>query len=99
MTDIERANGHRPSGLLHLLDPTLKLAPHPKPEEVSFNLDDTLLSVFRLNSEVPETAFSARSLGTERHGNAILIGDEGYAVTIGYLVVDASSITLYSHGR
>lgn len=99
MTGIERANGHRPSGLLHLLDPTLKLAPHPRPEEVNFDLEDTLSSVLRLNSEVPETAFSARSLGTERHGNAVLIGDEGYCVTIGYLVVDASSITLYSHGR
>jgi S1-C subfamily serine protease len=99
MTGIERANGHRPSGLLHLLDPTLKLAPHPRPEEVNFDLENTLSSVLRLNSEVPETAFSARSLGTERHGNAVLIGDEGYCVTIGYLVVDASSITLYSHGQ
>lgn len=98
MTGIERANGHRPSGLLHLLDPSLKLAPHPRQDEVSFDLDSTLASVLRLNSEVPETAYSARTLGTERHGNAILIGEEGYCLTIGYLVVDANSITLSARG-
>jgi len=98
MTGIERANGHRPSGLLHLLDPSLKLAPHPRQEDVSFDLDTTLSSVLRLHSEVPETAFSARSLGTERHGNATLINAEGYCITIGYLVVDARSITLSARG-
>lgn len=98
MSGIERANGHRPSGLLHLLDPSLKMAPHPRQEEVSFDLDSTLASVLRLNSEVPETAYSARTLGTERQGNAILIGEEGYCLTIGYLVVDAKSITLSARG-
>ncbi len=98
MSGIERANGHRPSGLLHLLDPSLKLAPHPKQEDVGFDLATTLSSVLRLDSEVPETAYSARTLGTERHGNAILIGDEGYCLTIGYLVVDARRITLAAYG-
>ena len=98
MAGIERANGHRPTGLLHLLDPSLKLAPHPQQEDLNFNLKNALNSVFRLMSEVPEDAFSAQSLGTEREGNAILISDDGLLLTIGYLVVDARSITIKANG-
>jgi len=98
MAGPERANGHRPSGLLHILDPSLKLAPHPKPEEVSFDLETGLASIVRLSSEVPEDTFSARTLGTERQGNAILLNDEGILLTIGYLVVDAHKITLHAKG-
>jgi len=98
MTGIERANGHRPSGLLHLLDPTLKLAPHPNQDDLSFDLEKALSSVVRLSSEVPEDAFSARTLGTERQGNGIKISDNDFILTIGYLVVDASRIVLHARG-
>jgi len=98
MAGIEKANGHRPSGLLHLLDPSLKLAPHPKQEEYQFDLDTALLSVVRLTAEVPEDAFSARTLGTERQGNAVLLNDDGMLLTIGYLVVDAHTIVLNAPG-
>ncbi|MBT4588745.1 MAG: serine protease [Rhodospirillaceae bacterium] len=98
MAGIERANGHRPTGLLHLLDPTLKLAPHPQPENYDFDLFKSLDSVHRLTSEVPEDAFSAQTLGTEREGNAVLISEEGLLLTIGYLVIDARSITIKSYG-
>ena len=97
MAGIDKANGHRPSGLLHLLDPSLKLAPHPRQEDVSFDLDNTLSSVMRLSAEVPEDAFSARTLGTDRQGNAVLINEDGLLLTIGYLVVDARTIKL--HGK
>ena len=40
---------------------------------MDFDLVDGLSSIVRLSSEVPEDAFSARSLGTERQGNAILL--------------------------
>ena len=83
MAGIKKANGHRPSGLLHLLDPSLKLAPHPRQDEVSFNLENTLNSVVRLSAEVPEDSFSARTLGTERQGNAVLVSDDGLLLTIG----------------
>ena len=98
MAGSERVNGHRPSGLLNILDPSLKLAPHPTQEDVDFDLDEGLSSIVRLSSEVPEDAFSARSLGTERQGNAILLDDEGILLTIGYLVVDAHAITLHARG-
>ena len=98
MAGIERANGHRPTGLLHLLDPSLKLAPHPKQEDLDFDLNKALDSVVRLTSEVPEDAFSARTLGIEREGNAVLISDDGLLLTIGYLVVDARTITIKANG-
>ncbi len=98
MSEIKRVNGHRPSGLLHLLDPSLKLAPHPRQEELNFDLGQALSSVVRLTSEVPEDAFSAQTLGTEREGNAILISDDGLLLTIGYLVVDARLITIKAAG-
>jgi S1-C subfamily serine protease len=98
MTDIKRVNGHRPTGLLHLLDPSLKLAPHPKQEDLDFDLYKSLDAVVRLTSKIPENAFSAQTLGTEREGNAVLISDDGLLLTIGYLVVDAYSITIKAYG-
>ena len=99
MSEIDKVNGHRPSGLLHLLDPSLKLGPHPQQNEVDFDLEKGLASVVHLSSTVPEEAFSARTLGTEREGNAILIGNDNILVTIGYLVVDAQTITLKAKGE
>ena len=98
MAEIERVNGHRPSGLLHLLDPSLKLAPHPQQDEVGFDLETGLSSIVRLSSKVPADAFSARALGVEREGNAVLLGNDGILVTIGYLVVDAHAISLQVKG-
>ena len=61
---------------------------------MDFDLEAGLSSVVRLSSKVPEDAFSARALGVEREGNAVLLGNDGILVTIGYLVVDAHAISL-----
>ena len=98
MLNGKRTNGHRPTGLLHLLDPSLKLAPHPKQENLSFDLNTALDSVVRLEAEIPEDAFSAKTLGQEREGNAVLISEDGILLTIGYLVVDARLITIKAYG-
>jgi S1-C subfamily serine protease len=98
MLSTKRTNGHRPTGLLHLLDPSLKLAPHPKQEDLSFDLYNALDAVVRLTARVPEDAFSAKTLGQEREGNAVLISEDGLLLTIGYLVVDAQSITIKAYG-
>ncbi len=66
----------------------------PKAEDYEFNLDLALSSVLQISSIVPETAFSAATLGTERAGNAVVIGDDGLVLTIGYLVNEADSIWL-----
>jgi S1-C subfamily serine protease len=70
----------------------------PKPEEVAFDLDRALGAVLTLRAEIPDDAFTAPILGTERGGNAVLIGEHGLVLTIGYLVTEAERIWL-STGR
>ena len=66
----------------------------PRPEDWRFNLDAALDSVVMLRSEIPEDAFTAPILGTERVGNGIVIRDDGLVLTIGYLITEASTIWL-----
>ncbi|MBV8806888.1 MAG: serine protease, partial [Sinobacteraceae bacterium] len=53
-----------------------------------------LQSVVQVHSEVPDEAFTASNLGTERMGHGVVIGHEGLILTIGYLITEAESIWL-----
>jgi len=64
----------------------------PDPDEFGFDLDSALDSVVQLRAEIPDDAFTARVLGTERAGNGVVIREDGLLLTIGYLVTEASSI-------
>jgi S1-C subfamily serine protease len=66
----------------------------PRPEDWRFDLDRALEAVVLLRSEIPDDAFTASILGTERSGNGVVIGDSGLVLTIGYLVTEASVIWL-----
>ncbi len=66
----------------------------PRPEDWRFNLDAALDSVVQLRAEIPEDAFTAPLLGTERAGNGVVIRDDGLVLTIGYLITEASTIWL-----
>src|ERR687887_2432722 len=66
----------------------------PRPEEWRFDLEHALDSVVGLRAEIPEDAFTAQILGTERAGNGVVIRDDGLVLTIGYLVTEAQSIWL-----
>jgi S1-C subfamily serine protease len=66
----------------------------PKPEEVRFDLEDALNAVVLLRSEIPEDAFTASILGTERLGNGVVIREDGLVLTIGYLITEAHTIWL-----
>jgi S1-C subfamily serine protease len=65
----------------------------PRPEDWRFELDNALDAVVLLRAEIPEDAFTATILGTERAGNGVVIGDK-MVLTIGYLVTEASVIWL-----
>ena len=65
------------------LDWEIPPANQPKPEECAFNLTAALSSIFALRSEIPEDAFTAQVLGTERAGNGVLIRADGLVLTIG----------------
>src|SRR3954466_4680467 len=66
----------------------------PKPDDWRFDLDAALDSVVLLRAEIPEDAFTAPLLGTERIGNGVVIRDDGLVLTIGYLITEASTIWL-----
>src|SRR6185369_15392733 len=59
--------------------PDYKVSPsvQPKPQEYGYDLDRALASVMGLHAIIPNDAFTAETLGTERAGNAVLIRESG----------------------
>ncbi len=70
-------------------------AVQPKPEDYSYDLDRALQSVVGLRATMPQNAFTAETLGTERAGHGVLIRDSGLILTIGYLITEADQIWLH----
>src|SRR5438270_4476501 len=68
----------------------------PKPEDYAFDLDRALGAVLGLHATVPQDAFTAGTLGTERAGSAVLIRTDGLVLTIGYLITEAETLWLTS---
>ena len=66
----------------------------PSPDETAFDLEAALDAVLLLRAEIPDDAFTAGILGTERAGNGVVIRDDGLVLTIGYLITEAESIWL-----
>jgi serine protease DegQ len=50
--------------------------------------------VLGVSTKVPDTARSARTLGTERSGSGVVIDGDGLVVTVGYLIMEAREVTL-----
>ena len=99
MSGIQRANGHKPEGLLDVLEFGLGSVPRPNPDELPYDLDAALDSVMFLQAEAPADAYTAKTLGTERQGNGIAIGDDGLVLTIGYLITEATTVKLTDNKR
>ena len=66
----------------------------PRPADYGYDLDRALSAVLALSARVPESAFTAETLGTERAGNGVVIREDGLVLTIGYLVTEADSVWL-----
>jgi S1-C subfamily serine protease len=66
----------------------------PNAGDYGFDLERTLDSMVLLRAEIPEDAFTAPNLGTERVGNGIVIREDGIILTIGYIITEASAIWL-----
>lgn len=69
-------------------------AQQPRPEDYGYDLDRALSAVVGLRAMVPDDAFTAGILGTERAGNGVVIDRSGMVLTIGYLVTEAETIWL-----
>lgn len=93
MAGVKKANGHRLEGILPIAEPPMS-GPHPTQDDVGFDLDAVLAAVRPLRSTIPPDCHSAATLGTEREGSAVLIDESGLLLTIGYLIVEASDVTI-----
>jgi S1-C subfamily serine protease len=69
-------------------------AVRPKQEDYGYDLDRALNAVVGVHTKIPEDAFTAETLGTERMGHGVLIRDRGVVLTIGYLVTEAQEVWL-----
>jgi S1-C subfamily serine protease len=58
------------------------------------DLEGISRSVVKLRAEVPEDAFTAGMLGSQRTGNGVVINSDGLILTIGYLVTEATDVWL-----
>jgi len=66
----------------------------PDTSSARFDLEQALSAVVALEADVPPDAFTAPVLGTERGGSAVVIREDGLALTIGYLVTEAVNVRL-----
>jgi S1-C subfamily serine protease len=66
----------------------------PRPADYGFDLDVAMGAVVGLRASIPDDAFTAQMLGTERAGNGVVIRDSGLVLTIGYLITEAETIWL-----
>ena len=67
----------------------------PKPKDYGYDLERALTSVVGIRTIVPDDAFTADTLGTERAGNGVVIRENGLILTIGYLITEAETIWLH----
>src|ERR1700678_2105438 len=58
------------------------------------DLEHLSRSVMKLRADVPEDAFTAGVLGSQRIGNGVVINQDGLVLTIGYLVTEATDVWL-----
>src|SRR5580658_2189080 len=68
----------------------------PKGDDLGYDLDEKLNGILGLQATIPDDAFTATTLGTERAGSGVLIRKDGLVLTIGYLITEAESIWLTS---
>ncbi len=99
MAKSTRSNGHRLGSIAHIQLGAGTLE-RPTPEDLGFNLDAVTEAVVSLSVEIPADAMTAQTLGTERAGNGVVIDEHGLVLTIGYLISEATTVTLKTaHGE
>jgi S1-C subfamily serine protease len=69
----------------------------PQQQRLQFDLERAMRGVVLVHAEIPDEAFTAAILGTERIGHGAVIGRDGLVLTIGYLITEAESIWLTTH--
>src|SRR3990172_977322 len=57
--------------------------------------EEILKAIVKVRAVVPNDAFTAGTLGTEREGNGVVIDSKGHILTIGYLITEAKTIEVF----
>jgi S1-C subfamily serine protease len=60
--------------------------------------EELLKAVVKISATVPAEAFTAKTLGTEREGNGVVIDSQGLILTTGYLILEAEKIEIIGPG-
>jgi S1-C subfamily serine protease len=66
----------------------------PKQSGPTYRLDEALSTVVGLRATVPSDAYTAKTLGTERTGQGVVIRADGLVLTIGYPITEADEVWL-----
>lgn len=66
----------------------------PDPASLQFDLAAAVANVVAVHARIPEDAFTAGILGTERDGSGVIIAPHGLVLTIGYIVTEAEQVWL-----
>ncbi len=61
------------------------------------SIEDVFKAIVRIDSTIPDDARTRQALGATRTGHGAVIDAKGLIVTIGYLVLEADSVTVTSH--
>lgn len=67
----------------------------PPAQGLPFDLEAALDAMVAIRAEIPDNAFTAGVLGTDRGGNGVVI-DDGVVLTIGYLITEAKNVWITS---
>src|SRR6204780_2397304 len=60
----------------------------------SSNVKRALKSIVTVETQIPEVAFTAQTLGEQRSGSGVVIRESGLVLTIGYLITEAENVWL-----
>ncbi len=78
--------------LAFLLPAVLFLVSLAAPAHPAQNVEEKLQAIVQVRAVVPDTARTARSLGTNREGNGVVIDSKGHILTIGYIILEAQTL-------
>jgi len=65
---------------------------------MELDLETLSRAVIKLRADIPEDAFTAGILGSQRTGNGVVIDSTGLVLTIGYLMTEATDVWLTDSG-
>jgi serine protease Do len=69
-------------------------AVRPGSSSLPLEVSEMLPAVVGVHTTIPQNRRSARTLGAEREGHGTVIDERGLVVTIGYLIMEASAVTI-----